>query len=91
MTQWISYNIAFNEAHEATEYHTDTVLMDQNKCTESLVMDDDYPEEMFSDEGVDECSYHLFGSEDELTLEDDDYVSVRTIGFFKVKLGYLFN
>ncbi|KZS00647.1 Uncharacterized protein APZ42_002980, partial [Daphnia magna] len=27
-------------------------------------------------EGVDECSHHLFGSEDELTLEDDDYVSM---------------
>lgn len=51
---------------------------------ESSVIDDDYPEEMVSDpEGVDECSHHLFGSEDELTLEDDDYVSVRTIGFSK--------
>lgn len=58
--------------------------MDQNQCTKSLVIDDDYPEEMVSDpEGVDECSHHLFGSEDELTLEDDDYVSVRTIGFSK--------
>ncbi len=49
----MSYYIAFNEAYEETEYHTNTVLMDQNQCTESFVMDDDYPEEMFSDEDVD--------------------------------------
>ncbi|KZS03284.1 Uncharacterized protein APZ42_034032 [Daphnia magna] len=52
-----NFEKAFNEAHEATEYHTNTVLIDQNQCMESSVIDDDYPEEMVSDpEGVDECS-----------------------------------